>query len=117
MNWKIERAHQELPAELAIFARRAFVRSCERVYGVAVPIKHVVACTFQRSKQQPFFLLAWQTEDLMRTLALGHFYRTQLGGQVMLRFLQTETWERVPVDRARRDVYFNVRGFPAITEP
>ncbi len=117
MNWRIERAHQELPAELAIFARRAFVRSCEKVYGVAVPIEHVVACTLQTSSLTRFFVLIWLTEDSMRILAKGNFYLTTSGGQLVMRFLQTADWKRVAVDRARRDNYINSGGFPSITGP
>jgi hypothetical protein len=113
MNWKIERAPQELPAELAIFARRAFVQSC-LAYGVASPLEQVSACTFLDEAGTKFFVMTWRTEDLMMALAEGHFYPTTTGGQAEIHFLHTTAWEDVAIDRARRDVYHNVSGLPTI---
>ena len=112
---RYERATEELTAEAALFARRAFVRSCGRTYGVTVPIEHVAACTLQTSSRTRFFVLVWLSEDLMRLLAKGYFYPTKSGGQLLMRFLQTPDWKRVTVNRARRDTYINSGGFPVIT--
>lgn len=108
------RAQEELPAETALFARKAFVRSC-LVYGVVSPLEQVSARTFLDEAGIKFFVLTWRTEDLMKILAEGHYYPTATGGQVEIHFLHTTAWEDVAVDRARRDIYINSGGFPVIT--
>lgn len=107
------RAQEELPAETALFARKAFVQSC-LAYGVASPLEQISACTFLDEEGTKFFVLTWRTEDLMKTLAEGHFHPTATGGHVEIHFLHTTTWKDVAIDRARRDIYINSGGFPLI---
>lgn len=111
---RYERAPEELPAESALFARKAFVRSC-LAYGVASPLEQISACTFLDEAGTKFFVLTWRTKDLMETLAEGHFHPTAKGGQVEIHVLHTTAWEDVAIDRARRDTYINSGGFPVIT--
>lgn len=114
---KYERAPEELPAEIALFARKAFVESCARVYGVTVAIEDVMACTFQEDRRNPFLFLAWRTVEYPRTLATGRFDHTHTGGVLELFCLFTPIGTPVAMRAKHLDTYISTEGTPVITEP
>lgn len=112
---RYERATEELPAEMARFARKAFVKSCELAYGVTVAIEDVMACTFRDDKGKSFLFLAWRTIEYPRTLATGRFDHTHTGGVLELFCLFKPIGTPVAMREKHLDTYISAKGAPVIT--
>ncbi len=114
MMYMITRAPDELPAEVALFARRAFVQICQSHKDVTVPLEYVSACTYVNQSGEAFLALTWWADGHRKALAKGRFYPPASGGRIVIHSLHTAFWVPVPVNPRRRYIFDNVDGEPVL---